>query len=384
MHILLVAEAYHQRVGGVETQMQLVASELARKHRVEVLTLLPVHDPCVGSAVPVSSLQFSRLDRLLLRLPRMVPRRFKKLKSRLSEKLRRSVYLSKLRPFVRGKDVVHILNTSPISLPTLDAARAERVPIVTTPYLHPNAEGNVSDWQISMFCKDADIVFALLETDRQILRNLGVAEERIRLAGVVPLLPEATDAHGFRARLGLGDKPVVLFVGRIVKNKGPHTLLDAAPHVWREMPDVHFIFAGPARDDSLNWFAERTDKRIKYIGLVDEQEKGNAMAACDVFCMPSITEILPAVYLEAWSYSKPVIGGSAYGLRELIEGNGAGLTVEQDPLLLAAQLLELLRDEPRRRRMGERGRDLVARRFSKPVLIKALEDAYETVCRPRI
>jgi hypothetical protein len=47
MHILLVSQAYHQRVGGVETQMQLVANELARRHRLEVLTL-----PCFRASDP--------------------------------------------------------------------------------------------------------------------------------------------------------------------------------------------------------------------------------------------------------------------------------------------------------------------------------------------
>jgi glycosyltransferase involved in cell wall biosynthesis len=262
-----------------------------------------------------------------------------------------------------------------------EAARAEGVPLVTTPYLHPDKNGQVSEKQRTLFCGHADIVFALLETDREILIRLGVPEERIRLAGVVPLLPERSDAQGFRTRYGLGDKPVVLFVGRVAKHKGPHTILEAARYVWREMPDVHFVFAGPAREDARRWFSERQDERIRYLGLIDEQEKGDALAACDLFCMPSTAEILPAVYLEAWSYGKAVIGGTAHGLCELIEGHGAGITVKQDPELLARRLLELLRDAPRRQRMGESGRELVERRFSKKALIRALEGAYEAVRR---
>jgi glycosyltransferase involved in cell wall biosynthesis len=260
-----------------------------------------------------------------------------------------------------------------------EAARAEGVPFVTTPYLHPNEHGQISRMQRTLFCKDADIIFALLETDRQFLIHLGVPQERIRLAGVVPLLPEKVNAEKFRARHRLGEKPVVLFIGRIVEHKGPRTILSAAPHVWHEVPDVHFLFAGPAREDKKRWFAELKDERIRYLGVIEEQEKGDALAACDLFCMPSTAEILPAVYLEAWSYGKAVIGGSAPGLRELIEGHGAGITVKQDPLLLAARLIELLRNKPLRNQMGERGAELVARRYSKSALICALENAYVTV-----
>jgi glycosyltransferase involved in cell wall biosynthesis len=222
-------------------------------------------------------------------------------------------------------------------------------------------------------------VFALIDTDRQVLSRLGVRDERLRLAGVAPVLPETTDPQGFRARRGLARKPVVFFCGRIVQYKGVTTLLDAARYVWREMPDVHFVFAGPADVQGETWFTERRDGRIQYLGLIDQQEKADALAACDIFCMPSTSEILPAVYLEAWSYGKPVIGGTAHGLSELIEGNRAGIVVKQDPQLLAVRLIELMRNEPLRRQMGEQGRALVERRFSKKAVVHALEETYEAL-----
>lgn len=383
MEILFVSNNYYPHVGGVETQMRVVAHELARTHRVEIATLLPGNDSYTDGTIQVHSINQSKLDRWRMRLLRLIPGRYRSVRSWLGYQFYRSIYLPKLRPLVRSKDVIHALNTGYLSWIAQEAANIEGIPFFSTPYLHPRQDSRVTWKQRAdvAFCNRADTVFALIETDRQMLIRLGVAKEKVRLAGVMPLLPEVSDPDGFRARHGINEKPIVLFVGRIVKDKGPTTILDAAPQVWLVMPDVHFVFIGPADESAQKWFTDRYDERIHYLGRVDEKEKGDALAASDLFCMPSISEILPAVYLEAWSYSKAVIGGSAHGLRELIDDNGAGITVEQDPELLAARIIDLLRDEPLRRDMGARGHALVMRRFSKAALVNALEEAYKAASR---
>ncbi len=284
---------------------------------------------------------------------------------------------------MRGKDVVHAVNTSSFSWAAAAAAQAEGVPFVITPYVHPGPNGEIAAKEFDQvpLYDQAAIVFALLETDRQVLIELGVPTERVRLSGVMPLLPLRVDPIGFRERHGLNRKPLVLFLGRIKKAKGVSALLKATTSVWQEMPNTHFVFAGPGDAHACSSFAKRQDSRIRYLGVVSEQEKGDALAACDLFCMPSVAEILPAVYLEAWSYAKAVVGGTAHGLRELIEGNEAGIIVEQDPDLIAARVIELLRDEPRRCQMGSRGRALIERRFSENALARALEQAYDDLCR---
>jgi phosphatidyl-myo-inositol dimannoside synthase len=412
MDILFVSQKYHPAVGGIETQTRMLAHELARRHRVEVAAarfrdnrlsaahylkklwmreeslILPRYESYLNDEVPVHALRLSALERLFIlsikvRGTRRAGRYHYRSPLRFGYRFYRAAYVPKLRALMRGKDVVHSVACEYLGWAAEEAARAEGVPFVLSAYVHPGHWGD--DPENVAFYNRADVVFALLESDRQKLIDLGVAAERVRLSGVVPLLPETSDPHGFRARYGLGDKPVVLFVGRLEEYKGPLALLDAAAQVWQEMPEVNFLFAGPigAGNEALQWFAERRDERIRYLGLVGEQEKADAMAACDLFSMPSTGEVLPAVYLEAWRYGKPVLGGTAHGLPELIESSGAGLTVEQNPQLIATRLLELLRDEPRRRRMGERGRELVERRYSKQALVRTLEETYEEVCRAR-
>ncbi len=333
--------------------------------------LLPRFESYVDGKVPINVISLSALDRL--RIFPIVNN--DDINWERYQRVFRSVYLPKLRALVRGKDVVHSVADGYLGWAAEEAAREEGIPFLLTPYVHIGAHGGQFADNIA-FYRRADIVFALLETNAQKLIELGVASERLRLLGVVPLLPKTSDPEGFRAVHGLGKSPIVLFVGRMTEHKGPLALLNAAPYVWREMPNVHFLFAGPGGKQQMRWFAERPDDRICYLGQITEQQKGDAMAACDLFCMPSTEEILPGVYLEAWSYGKAVVGGTAHGLRELIEGNGAGIVVEQDPQTLAARLIGLLRDEPSRRQMGARGRALVQRRFTESALVHTLEEAY--------
>jgi glycosyltransferase involved in cell wall biosynthesis len=440
MNILLVSERYFPFVGGLETQMRMVAHRLARHHRVEVAALslldnsaaasprggrtaplatllknlagdafaegslplrlkraledgllLPAYRGYLDGEVPVHAIAPNVRQRLALFSAAMRLMRHPVWNAKWHDRHERSgrfwhrfyypFYVPRLRALVRGKDVVHCLADGALGWAVEEAARLERVPFVITPYVHPGHHGDDED-NIALYQR-ADIVFALIETGRRTLIELGVMPERIRLAGVVPLLPEATDPAGFRARHGLGNSPVVLFVGRLAEYKGFQALIEAAPRVWREFPEVRFVFAGPGDEKAQQRFAELDDPRIRYLGLVSDQEKGDAYAACDLFCMPSVAEILPAVYLEAWSYGKPVIGGTAPGLRELIEGNEGGVIAEQDPASIAACLSALLRDEPCRSRTGQRGRALVAERFSEAALVQALVNAYEELARPR-
>ena len=183
-------------------------------------------------------------------------------------------------------------------------------------------------------------------------------EEKLATIGVSPDLPEVTDPKAFRQRHGLEDVPVILYVGRMMPQKGAKALLAAAKEVWNTIPTSRFVFIGPSTVESEEWFKD-PDPRIIYLGRVSQQEKADALAACDIFCMPSLSEILPTVYLEAWSYAKPVIGGHAEGLPDLIEGNNAGIAVGQNSDDIAIAVLRILQEPALGQQFGLAGQLLV-------------------------
>jgi glycosyltransferase involved in cell wall biosynthesis len=212
---------------------------------------------------------------------------------------------------------------------------------------------------------------------------LGVDSSRIHTIGVSPNLPSHVDGNRFRQKHALGDAPLFVYVGRMMAQKGAAAVVQSACKVWESLPDARFVFIGPAVGTESNIFAG-IDPRILYLGRVDAKEKGDALAACDVFIMPSMSEILPTVYLEAWSLSKPVVGGLAPGLRELIEGNGAGKNVSQDPEQIATLLDQLIREKEQCEKMGNAGRELVDRLYTTEAVASQLESLYSRIVEERL
>jgi glycosyltransferase involved in cell wall biosynthesis len=403
MNILFVAQRYHPFVGGVETQTRLVLNALSQRHHVEVAAvqfeefqvperlkllddsvLLPAFDSYVDGDVPVHALTPTATDRLRMLpiaarcIPRLGRHQFHALR-RFGYPFYRNVYAPKIRALMDGVDVVHSIAGGYLGWTAQAVAHEFDVPFVITPYVHPGQHGDDAD--SVAYYRRSDAVLGLLETDREMLVELGVPRELIHLYGVVPLLPETADGTGFRTKHGLGEKPIVLFVGRMVEYKGITALADAAREVWAHEPDTQFVFIGPG-SDAMKEALAAVDERMHVLGFVSKQEKADAYDACTVFCMPSKFEILPAVYLEAWSYGKPVIGGPAHGLDALIEGNGGGLVADQTGPAVAEAITTLLANPARSAEMGRRGQHLVETTYSVDALVGVLESVYESVQTP--
>jgi glycosyltransferase involved in cell wall biosynthesis len=165
--------------------------------------------------------------------------------------------------------------------------------------------------------------------------------------------------------------------------KGFPAVLESAKLVWAEHPDVHFVFIGPPTEESACLFTQQGDARLHTLGRVDDAAKVSALAACDVFCMPSRSEILPTVYLEAWALGKPVVAGKIPNLQALVDDGVDGLLVEQTPEAVARALRQLLRDPAARQRLGWVGQAKVAERYAPEVVACQTESLYQQVLEER-
>ena len=405
MNILFVTQNYLPFIGGVELQTQMAAQELSKRHRVTVAAmnfapghlpqrLMTLHDSLLAprfdgyhdGPVPVHSLTPRLWERLRLlpiavrALPVIQRHAFHGL-SRFAYRAYRAVYVPRLRKLMAGVDIVHSHAAGHLGWAAEEAARSLGLPFVCTPYVHPSQWGDGPD-DVAYYNR-CDTVIALLESDQQNLAKIGVPETLLRIIGVMPVVSPTADPAGFREKHNLGDHPVVLFVGRMITHKGFRALLEAAPEIWKHTPEARLVFAGPAAPAEAAAF-ENADPRILFLGRCSDQEKSDALASCDLFCMPSTSEILPTVYLEAWSYGKPIVGGRAPGLPELIEGSGGGVAVEQNPDAVAEAVLRFLTDPALRQRCGQRGQELVAENYSVEAVTGQLETLYQEFTQPHV
>ena len=122
---------------------------------------------------------------------------------------------------------------------------------------------------------------------------------------------------------------------------------------------------------------------VSFLGPLFGQEKEAAYRVCDAFILPSLSEGLPMTVLEAWAHAKPVLMTPECNLPEGFAA-GAALEIGSSPEGIAAglkQLIEMNHDD--RRALGDRGRTLVATKFSWPQIGEQMRSVYDWVLGSR-
>jgi glycosyltransferase involved in cell wall biosynthesis len=232
-------------------------------------------------------------------------------------------------------------------------------------------------------CAAAATVFVLSAVEARQIESLGVPRQRISRIPQAPDLTGTGNGTAFRARHKV-DGQLVLFLGRRVRAKGFELLLDAASQVWELRPRTVFAFGGP--DDSTEAaevFARHRDDRILDLGELTDTAKHDALAACDLLCLPSSADVFPLVFAEAWSCGKPVISGWFDGADEVVRDGVDGLVCELSSGHLAAALLRLLADSALCRRLGAAGMDRVRAGMTWPSVAATVESRFPTVSTAR-
>ena len=231
--------------------------------------------------------------------------------------------------------------------------------VASKAYLVPLAH---DEWPIYMtmfdrlFASPRDIIFNT-EAERAFLRRrlAGVPLEG-KVIGVGVDEPPATKPEDFRNRYAL-DGPLLLYVGRIDKSKGADVLLDYFIRAQEEGRLAHkLVLIG--RDAMSIPFHDA----IVHLGFVSEQEKWDAIAACDWLIVPSPHESLSIVLLEAWRARRPaLVNGRCEVLRAHCAESHGGLCYESYEEWLAA-LTSITEDE--REALGQQGAAYVESRYS--------------------
>ncbi len=131
----------------------------------------------------------------------------------------------------------------------------------------------------------------------------------------------SVDGRPVREMYGLGDRPVVVCVSRLVERKGQDTLVRALPLIQESVPDAAVLLVGdgPMRDTLVRLAAELgVSADVVFAGAKPWVELPPYFAAGDVFCMPTRTrkagfevEGLGIVYLEASASGLPVVAGDS-------------------------------------------------------------------------
>jgi phosphatidylinositol alpha-1,6-mannosyltransferase len=221
----------------------------------------------------------------------------------------------------------------------------------------------------------ADGILAGSQFTAGLASDLGVEPERIRVThyGTDPSRFRPLDAGVLREKLGLGARPVLLTIARLVSRKGIDTVLDALPAVLAAHPDAIYVVAGDGPEaESLKALARRlgVERSVRFAGAVSDEELPLWYALGDVFVMPSRSdppdvEGFGIVFLEAAATERPVVAARAGGIPDAVAHGVTGVLVPPgNTAALATELGALLGDPARRAELGRRGRERVLAEFT--------------------
>ncbi|MCW4006741.1 MAG: glycosyltransferase family 4 protein [Candidatus Bathyarchaeota archaeon] len=159
---------------------------------------------------------------------------------------------------------------------------------------------------------------------------------------------EKQDLSSFRRKYALPDEKIVLYVGRLVYEKGVHLLINAVPKVL-EQADAKFIVAGTGyMRDQLSDIVRSMglEHKVFFAGFVDEETLLKLQKIADVSVVPSMFEPFGIVALEAMAAKSPVVVSDTGGLSEIVRHDKTGVKVYPNNAdSLAWGITKLLQDD---------------------------------------
>jgi len=189
------------------------------------------------------------------------------------------------------------------------------------------------------------------------------------------------DGNSIRKELGLNEHPVIGVVGRLRSEKGHLILLDAMAEVIKEIPDTKLVVVGDGPD--RNHLIERSkklgiDEHILWLGIKEPLEVFQLYGIMDMVVVPSLFEGFGLTAAEAMAAGVPVVASAVDGLNEIVEDGVTGyLCTPGDKHSLARNIIQLLLNPEKSKKMGERGRERVSGQFSFEIFSKSWLAAYQ-------
>lgn len=226
-------------------------------------------------------------------------------------------------------------------------------------------------------------------SQRQMLLRAGILRgaEKCRVlgsgsvSGVDPgrFRPDGTARAAARRELGIAqDATVLLFLGRLTRDKGVFDLAQAFASVAAVHPAAVLLMVGPDEEQvrsKIDSICRAHAAQLRFAGYTRSPER--FVAAADLLCLPSYREGFGNAVIEAAAAGVPAIGSRIYGITDaIIEGETGLLHSPADANDLAKKIEILMKDPALRSRLGARARQRALNEFSQQRLTQALLEYY--------
>lgn len=371
MKIGFFTDGYLPQTNGVTTSVYESAKELRRRGH-EVFIIAPKYPGYVDSdknVIRLTSVEVNKKPeiRLSLNLP--------------DKSLRRVLSLD--------LDIIHGHSGGTITLLGWEAASLKSIPFIATyhtlwnRYTHYFMKGKVvkpkmMEQVTKIFGNRINALIAPTKRVEEELRRYGVKKP-------ITVIPSGIDVGKFRSaekgflrkKTGIMDGPLVLFVGRLGKEKSVDFLIKSFAKVLKEVPSSHFLIVGDGVEKNrLKALSSRLKlgESVRFLGEFDQAEMHKVYKDSDVFVFASTTETQGLIVPEALASGVPVVvvKDPAY---EAIENGKNGFMVEKNEKDFAEKITLLLKDHKKREQMSKNAAE-TAKSFDVSLMVDKMEEAY--------
>jgi glycosyltransferase involved in cell wall biosynthesis len=180
-------------------------------------------------------------------------------------------------------------------------------------------------------------------------------------------------------RANTARRNLVLFLGRLERDKGIFDLLEAVAVLRVSIPDIRLVCAGEGNLESVARYARRLgiEDSVSLPGWIGPAEKQSLMSVATVFVLPSYAEGLPMSLLEAMAAGVPVVATAVGGIPDVVTDGVDGLLFNPgDTATFERLLLRLMHDPELGMRIAMAARETVRLRFSADRVVAQLEQIY--------
>jgi len=395
--VCMLSNLYPPVVSGSSTQTVFLARQLARQgHKVLVITA-QVDSSLPEYAEEEDGVIVYRLEALMLpELPIALNFPWLNFTFRPSNMRRVAAILEEHRP-----DILHLHNHMfDLGLMAARMRKRYRIPLITTIHTiirHSNPLYNlillpadrvllkriVIDQSDQLICPDFNVLRYVQEAFRRF-------ETVIIPYGIMPLADfDPGRVEQIRRLHQLGQKRVILSLGHVHEIRNRHDLIAAMPEVLKQAPDTALLIVGAISTKSPQKLAESlgVEDSVVFTGPVPHADIANYLALADLEAHwlnqeePERTS-LGIASLEAMLAGKVVLAAAnpnTYGPGLLKDGENIIIVPGGEPTQLAQTIVDLLRDENRRRAMGQRAQASIAEHFSWDSIAAQTLQAYRAI-----
>lgn len=208
------------------------------------------------------------------------------------------------------------------------------------------------------------------------------------VCGVDPLRFQADEQARKTVRQNLGiaqDAKVILFVGRLNRDKGMLDLAASFDAIAKHHSDVVLLLVGAEEDVPFSQIQEICSaerERLHYVRFTATPER--YMAAADIFCLPSYREGLPMTIIEAAACGVPAVASRIYGITDAVEDGETGLLFPAGEVAaLTHALLKLMTENELRQQMGKAARVRALGLFPSEKITRELMALYDRLSGER-